>query len=66
MCPPQRVLDHSTAAQVLDLKAQVTVPVICLKQCVVGVRAEELERNKHIVYHIVIRSHQSPENRQWF
>lgn len=37
MCPPQRVSDHSAAAQVLDLKAQVTVPVIRLKQCVVCV-----------------------------
>lgn len=54
MRPPQRVLDHSAAAQVLNLKAQVTVPVICLKQCVVGVRTKELGRNKNIyhIYHI--------------
>lgn len=53
VCPPQRVSDHSAAAQVLNLKAQVPVPVVCLKQCVVGVRAKKLGRNKHI-YHMFI------------
>lgn len=48
ICPPHSVSDHSAAAQVLDLEAQMTVLVICLKQCVVGVRAKELERNTHI------------------
>ena len=51
--PPQSVSDHSAAAQVLDLETQVAVPVIGLKQCVVGVRAKELEKNTHI-YHVVI------------
>lgn len=31
MCPPQQVTDHFAAAKVLNLEAQVTVPVICLK-----------------------------------
>lgn len=39
------MLDHSAAAQVLDVKAQVTVPVVRLKQSVVGVRPKELRRN---------------------
>lgn len=42
---PQRVLDHSAAAEVLDVKAQVTVPVVSLKQSVVGVRPKELWKN---------------------
>lgn len=42
---PQRMLDHSAAAQVLDVKAQVTVPVVRLKQSVVGVRPKELRRS---------------------
>ena len=37
MCPPQGVPDRSAAAEVLNLKAQLTVSVICLKQCVVCV-----------------------------
>lgn len=41
---PQRVSDDSAAAQVLDLKAQETVPVIGLKQRVVGVRTKKLGR----------------------
>lgn len=43
---PQRMLDHSAAAQVLDVKAQVTVPVVRLEQSVVGVRSKELRRSQ--------------------
>lgn len=43
---PQSVSDHSAAAQVLDLEAQVTVPVISLKQRVVGVRTKKLGKHK--------------------
>lgn len=50
VCPPQRVPDHSAAAQVLDLESQATVSVIRLEQCVVGVWAKELKMNTHI-YH---------------
>ena len=39
---PQLVSDHLAAAQVLDLEAQFAVPLVRLKQRVVGVRAEEL------------------------
>lgn len=53
MCPPQGVPDHSAAAKVLNLKAQLTVSVVCLKQCVVGVWAKELQM-KTQTYHIVI------------
>lgn len=56
VCPPQRVPDHSAAAQVLDLKAQVTVSVIRLKQCVVGVWAKELGMNTHLSYSFLITS----------
>lgn len=58
MCPPQWVPDHSAAAQVLDLESQVTVSVVRLKQCVVGVWAKELRMNTHI-YHEVFWSHPS-------
>lgn len=37
--------DDFAAAQVFDLKAQVTVPLIGLKQRVVGVRSEVLQEN---------------------
>jgi hypothetical protein len=37
------VSDHLAATQVLDLEAQVAVALVRLKECVVGVRAEELE-----------------------
>jgi len=47
MRPPESVSDYSAAPQVLDLEAQVAVPVIGLKQGVVGVRAEELGRSTH-------------------
>lgn len=56
MRPPQRVSDYSAAAQVLNLKTQVAVSVISLKQCVVGVHAEELERNTHLPYSYPIKS----------
>lgn len=47
VCPPQRVSDHSATAEILYLKAQVTVPVICLEQCVTCVGAKELGRKRH-------------------
>lgn len=43
MRPPQRVSDHSAAAQVLSLEAKMTVALVRLKQCAVGVRPKELE-----------------------
>lgn len=46
MCSPQGVADDFAAAQVLDAKAQVTVPLVGLKQCVVGVRPKELEERQ--------------------
>lgn len=36
VCPPQVVVDDLTAAKVLDLKAQLPVALVCLKEC--GVR----------------------------
>lgn len=57
MCPPQSVSDYSAAAQVLDLEAQVMVPIICLKQRVVGVWAKELERDTHIYHSEIIQTH---------
>lgn len=48
MCSPQRMLYGSAAAQVFDLKAQVTVPVVCLKHCVVGKWTKELQGNTDI------------------
>lgn len=53
MCPPQRVPDHSAAAQVINMKAQMMVPVVRLKQCVIGKGAKELEMNTDI-YHIIL------------
>ena len=46
MRPPQCMADDFAAAQVLDAEAQVTVPLVGLKQCVVGVRPKELEKKK--------------------
>lgn len=54
MGAPQRVLDDSAAAEVLDVEAQVTVPVVRLKQRVVGVRPKELRRNTHSAVHCLI------------
>lgn len=47
VCPPPSVSNDSAAAQILDLKAQMTEALVCLEQRVVGVRAEELEGKTH-------------------
>lgn len=39
---PQRMTDHFTASEVLDLEAQVAVSLVCFEQRDVGVGAEEL------------------------
>lgn len=43
MTSPESVSDDFAAAQVFDLETQVSIPFVRLEQCVVSVRAKELQ-----------------------